>query len=256
MRLDTYLFTNGLAKSRSYAHELIVSSLVTVDGKTVTKPSYDVTDEQVLVTGEIHPFVGRGGVKLDFALDVFHVDPSGLTALDVGASNGGFTDCLIRRGAAHVVALDSGHGQLAPELASDSRIENLEGFNAKDISPDTLGCFDLIVCDVSFISQTLIIANIASVLSDGGAFISLIKPQFECGRAALDKGGVVQDERHHLEAIRKVKASAIDVGLILTDVARSPVTGGDGNTEFLALFKRTGDIVADDKIKEVTLCQK
>ena len=258
MRLDVYLVEAGLAKSRSYAAELIKNSLVTVDGKTVVKSSFNVDGNEVSVTGELYPFVGRGGVKLDFALDSFSLDVSGLTALDVGASTGGFTDCLLRRGAASVTALDSGHGQLDEKLASDPRVVNLEGFNAKDLSNETFNeKYDIAVCDVSFISQTLILKGISEALKPGGAFISLIKPQFECGRAALGKGGIVKDKRYYLESAVKVIGCAKTFGLTCRGVIASPVKGGDGNTEFLAYFrKEDGTSVGEDMIREVTLCSR
>ena len=256
MRLDVYLVENGLAKSRSYATALIKGSRVTVDGKVVLKPSFEVYNNDVEVIGELYPFVGRGGVKLDHAIDVFKIDVSGMTALDVGASTGGFTDCLLRRGARSVVALDSGHGQLDPKLAHDSRVVNIEGFNAKELSADSFGYqFDIVVCDVSFISQTLIVKGISELIRPGGIYISLIKPQFECGRDAVGKGGVVKDSRSHYEAVVKVIAACKEYGLACEALTASPVKGGDGNIEFLALFRNGPyDAVSDDIVKEVTLC--
>ncbi len=254
MRLDLYLVENGFAKSRSYASDLIKNSLVKVDGTVINKPSFDVTDNNVELTGELYPFVGRGGVKLDFALDEFLVDVTGMCALDVGASTGGFTDCLLRRGARSVVALDSGHGQLAEKLLHDDRVVNMEGFNAKDIHRDTFeNSFDIAVCDVSFISQTLIDGGIYEVLKPQGMFISLIKPQFECGRQALGKGGIIKDRKYYYEAVSKVIIYCSGLGFVCESVAVSPVKGGDGNTEFLALFRKgTGVPVSDDLVKEVT----
>ena len=255
MRLDVYLVENGFAKSRSYASELIKSSLVKVDGSVVTKPSYDVDGGIVELTGELYPFVGRGGVKLDHALETFSIDVCGMCALDVGASTGGFTDCLLKRGARSVVALDSGHGQLAKKLADDDRVVNMEGFNAKDIGADTFDrSFDIAVCDVSFISQTLIAGGICEVLKTQGVFISLIKPQFECGRQALGKGGIVKDKKYHYGSVSRVISFCAGVGLVCENLTVSPVKGGDGNTEFLALFRKGAGIpISDDLVKEVTL---
>lgn len=253
MRLDVYLTEKGLAKSRSYAAELIKKGLVTADGKTVKKPSFDVTGENVQITGELYPFVGRGGVKLEGALDAFGIDVSGMCAIDVGASTGGFTDCLLRRGAKKVYAVDSGHGQLHESLLKDERVVNMEGFNARDISPETIKekC-QIAVCDLSFISQTYITENVFSVLCDGGAFVTLIKPQFECGREALSKGGIVKDKKYHAAALKKVSRHAEKCGFALLSVIKSPILGGDGNTEFLAFFKKgDGDAVSDKYIEEV-----
>jgi len=257
MRLDAYLSENGLAKSRSYAAELIKNSLVTVNGITVVKPSFDVTGEKVEVIHELYDFVGRGGVKLEAALREFSVDVSGMTAIDIGASTGGFTDCLIKRGAKKVYAVDSGHGQLASSLLNDERVVNLEGFNAKNISPGSIpDICDIAVCDVSFISQTQLISSIRSVLSENGCFITLVKPQFECGREALGKGGIVKNKKYYYEAVKKVSETAAECGLALTGLIASPVTGGDGNREFLAYYTIASDnTVTDERIKEVTLCK-
>lgn len=258
MRLDVYLFENGLAKSRSYARELIENGLVTAGGVKITKPSYSVTDETVEVTGELYKFVGRGGVKLDYALDRFSVDVSSKVAVDVGASTGGFTDCLLTRGAAKVYAVDSGHGQLAKTLLDDSRVVNIEGFNARELSPSVIPekC-DVAVCDVSFISQTLLIPAIVSVLSGNADFVTLIKPQFECGRAALGKGGIVENKKYYSEAVMKVAETASYHGLWLIALSVSPVKGGDGNTEFLAHFRLDAPCAINSEyIMEVTSCTK
>lgn len=254
MRLDLYLSANGFAKSRSYAAELIKKGLVSVDGKVITKASFDVTDELVKVLGEIHGFVGRGGIKLEGALIEFGIDVTGYTVIDVGASTGGFTDCLLKRGAVRVIAVDSGHGQLDLSLVNDERVVNLEGFNARDISPETIGCFcDMAVCDVSFISQTYIIKQVYSVLKDGGLFVTLVKPQFECGREALSKGGIVKDKKQHRKAIEKVLSFGADVGFSSAGLMRSEIDGGDGNKEFLVFFIKSSDAsrVSDKDIEEV-----
>ncbi len=235
MRLDLYLSANGLAKSRSRASELIAGGFVTVDGKTVTKPAYDVNGgNEVKVTGEEHGFVGRGGMKLDGALTRFDISVKDFICADIGASTGGFTDCLLKRGAAHVYAVDSGHGQLDDSLVNDPRVTNIEGCNARflDVSviPEKCNCA---VCDVSFISQTLIIPALPKILAEGGIYVALIKPQFECGREALSKGGIVKDKKQHIAAIRKVLSASIENGLMPQKIMKSPIKGGDGNTEFL-----------------------
>ncbi len=237
MRLDIYLAEQKLAKSRSRASSLIAGGFVTVNGTAVSKPSFDVKEgDLVLVTGEEHGFVGRGGMKLDGALNRFSVDVTGLVCADIGASTGGFTDCLLKRGAAHVFAVDSGHGQLDESLASDSRVTNLEGVNARylnhELIPESCG---LAVCDLSFISQTLVIPAVRQILGENGLYLALIKPQFECGREAVGKGGIVKDKKQHTAAIRKVLASASENGLMPQKIMKSPIQGGDGNTEFLFL---------------------
>ena len=237
MRLDTYLVERGMVPSRTRAKELITNGFVTVDGKTVNKPAYDVAEDispDVCVTGQIHPFVGRGGMKLDGALTAFHIDVTGMICADIGASTGGFTDCLLRRGAAHVYAVDSGVGQLDPSLCGDSRVTNIEHFNARNLTPDTFGRLcDIAVADLSFISQTYILPNVRDILRPGGIYVGLIKPQFECGRSALDRHGIVKSRAHHKAAITRVLDSAILCGLVPQAVIPSPITGGDGNREFL-----------------------
>ncbi len=258
MRLDVYLTDKGFTKSRSQAAECIKARLVSVNGSVDVKPSLPVTDaDDVVLLGTTHNFVGRGGLKLDHALEIFGVDVSGMTAIDIGASTGGFTDCLLKRGAMSVLAVDSGHGQLDPSLESDPRVTSLEGFNARNLSHNITGFWaDIAVSDVSFISQTLILPPAYSVLKDGGRYIGLIKPQFECGAAALNKNGIVKDKKQHRHAITKVADAAAEVGFSVIDIARSPVTGGDGNTEFLIyLIKNTVSNSADlsHKINEVCL---
>ncbi|MBE6540840.1 MAG: TlyA family RNA methyltransferase [Ruminococcaceae bacterium] len=235
MRLDLYLAKNGLAKSRSRAAELISGGFVTVNGIVVTKNSFDVGDNSsVSVIGEEHSFVGRGGMKLDAALAEFKIDVSGKICADIGASTGGFTDCLLRRGASHVFAVDSGHDQLDLSLREDTRVTNIENCNAryltKEIIPEKCS---IVVCDLSFISQSLVIPAISRIIADGGYFVSLIKPQFECGREALGKGGIVKDKKQHLAAIRKILEAAAENNLAPQKIMKSPIKGGDGNTEFL-----------------------
>lgn len=235
MRLDVYLYSAGLTKSRNRAAELISGGFVTVGGKTVTKASYQVEEtDDIALTGEEHSFVGRGGMKLDAALERFGIDVTGLVCADIGASTGGFTDCLLRRGAKHVYAVDSGHDQLDASLRSDDRVTNIENCNARylnrEIIPEPCGCA---VADLSFISQTLVIPAVREILDGNGLYVALIKPQFECGRDAVGKGGIVKDKKQHIAAIRRVLACADENGLAPRKVMKSPIQGGDGNTEFL-----------------------
>lgn len=243
MRLDVYLAATGLAKSRNRAAELISGGYVTVGGKVVTKASHPVDEtDEVLVTGEEHAFVGRGGMKLDAALARFGTDVAGLVCADIGASTGGFTDCLLKRGAVRVYAVDSGSGQLDPVLREDGRVINLENTNARYLDESVIPeLCRLAVADLSFISQTLVIDAVNRILSDDGTYIALIKPQFECGREAVGKGGIVKDKKQHTAAVRKVLSCAAAAGLAPQAVMKSPIKGGDGNTEFL-FIARKGEI--------------
>ena len=240
MRLDKYLTENKLVDSRTRAEKLISSGNVTVDGIKREKPSFDI-DESVPHNIEIlneDRFVSRGGLKLEGALETFSVDVSGLCIIDVGASTGGFTDCLLQRGAKHVVSLDSGHGQLHEKIRNDSRVTVIEGYNARNLNPLDVGTLDGAVMDVSFISQTLILPSLAGVIRDGGFYIGLIKPQFEAGRAALGKNGIVKKAADREGAIEKVLLCAASVGLRPVGLVRSSIEGGDGNIEYLALFRK------------------
>lgn len=241
IRADLYLVNAGFARSRESARRSIEAGLVKIDGKLINKPSEKIDDSashDVLFQNSI-PYVGRGGLKLEAALDAFKVDPCGKICIDVGASTGGFTDCLLRRGATCVYAVDSGHGQLAAELLADSKVVSIEGMNARFLNREIIpNPADIVVMDVSFISQTLIIPRFNDLLTDTGIAITLIKPQFECGREAVGKGGIIKKPEHRLSAIRRVFASARECGLYPQALIRSPIVGGDGNIEFLALFSK------------------
>lgn len=239
MRLDTYLAEKGHARSRTHAVSLIKDGCVTVGGKTVTKPAMDVTENDIVtVTQPEVAFVSRGGLKLHGILEALQMDVTGLYCADIGASTGGFTDCLLKRGAAQVAAVDTGSGQLAESLRADPRVVNIENCNARYMTEKTVGGKkDLVVADVSFISQTLLIPAVAEILKPSGQYICLVKPQFECGREALNKNGIVRDKKFHLYALRRVYASLLEAGLTPTAVMPSSIQGGDGNTEFLILSK-------------------
>jgi len=236
-RLDTELFKRGLVQSRSRAQELISKSNVRVNGAVCTKASYNINEQDVLTAEDTIGFVSRGGTKLAFALEQFHVDCKGKTALDVGASTGGFTQCLLQRGAACVWAVDVGRGQMVPALAEDPRVKLYEGVNARTLSPAFFGGLaDLAVMDVSFISQTLLYEAVFSCVKAEGNIVVLIKPQFEAGQNHLDKNGVVRDLKAHQEVLEKINTQAEAHGRQLAALIQSPIKGGDGNTEYLGLL--------------------
>lgn len=249
MRIDAFLADKGLAKSRSFAKTLIDDGYVKVNGNIVTKPSFNVSvDDNVEVTGKPYEFVGRGGIKLDAALKSFNINVDGVTAVDIGASTGGFTHCLLLNGAKKVYAVDIGHDQLDASLVKDERVVNLEGINARYLTPDQLGeICDIAVSDISFISQTYVIPQIKDILSDNGVYIALIKPQFECGKSNLGKNGIVKDKKAIYDSVNKVINCAEHNGLGVVSLIMSPIEGGDGNREFLMLCKKGEKTVIDHK---------
>jgi len=242
MRADSFLTVYGYVESRTRAARLIADGKVLVDGCIVKKPSEEIWGEEHTVEiTEVDKYVSRGGLKLEAALSVFKVEVNGKRCIDVGASTGGFTDCLLQNGAASVYCVDSGRGQLHSKILSDKRVVNVEGFNARELTEDDFGLFDVAVMDVSFISQTLIHGGVARALTDGGVFVSLIKPQFEAGKQALGKKGIVKDPKDRAAAIERVLESALLHGLYTEGLICSPIEGGDGNREYLALFKKTSE---------------
>jgi 23S rRNA (cytidine1920-2'-O)/16S rRNA (cytidine1409-2'-O)-methyltransferase len=250
MRIDVYITECGLAESRNKAQRLIESGTVFLDGKLIKKPSYEVDGtEHITICGSGMPYVGRGGLKLEAALDAFAVDVTGMIATDIGASTGGFTDCLLKRGAKKVFAVDSGINQLHKSLVSDSRVVLMEKTNARCLTAEMLGDLcDIAVMDVSFISQTLLYGTVNDILKDNGIFISLIKPQFEAGRMHVGKNGIVRDISVHASLIKRLIGTAASYGLFCTGAIRSPVDGGDGNREYLAIFtKGKSSIITDDR---------
>lgn len=239
MRLDVYLTDNNIFESRKKATDNIKNGYVSVDGKIINKPAFCVDgSEKIEIIGNFCPYVSRGGFKLEGALDAFNVDVKGYVCVDIGSSTGGFTDCLLQRGASKVFAVDSGKDQLHNKLREDDRVICMEGFNARQLSVcDIEEKVDLAVMDVSFISQTLLYPAVSSVLKDGGMFISLVKPQFEAGKAHVGKNGIVKDEKIHKSVCEDIKENALIFGLQCIEIIDSPIRGGDGNKEFLALFK-------------------
>ena len=254
MRLDLFLYEKGLAKSRSFAKTLISDGYVEVNNLIQKKPSYIVSDSDVVkVTGCPYEYVSRGGLKLEAALNCFNIDVSGMTAVDIGASTGGFTHCLLLRGAKKVYAVDIGHDQLDNSLVNDCRVINLEGVNARYLATEDLGeLCDMAVSDISFISQTYIIPRIKGILRANGIYVALIKPQFECGKSGLNKNGIVRDKKTRYDAVKKVIDCIIDNGLFVAELIKSPIEGGDGNIEFLVLCTQNpGNLITDNQIKEV-----
>ncbi len=243
MRIDVYLTENGYAPSRQRARLMIESGCVTVDGVMVKKPSMPIADgEHIVVVSDPLAYVGRGGLKLEAALDAFGIDPRGCVALDIGASTGGFTDCLLQRGARLVYAVDSGEGQLAPKLRADARVISRERLNARALTVEDLGGdrVDLIVMDVSFISATYLLPRFHALMKDAAHAVCLIKPQFEVGKTMLGKGGVVKDPAARLSAVERVCDCAQSQGLVPTGLIPSPIAGGDGNREFLVHLEPAG----------------
>ena len=233
----------GLARSRGEARELVEAGQVSVGGRAVAKAATPVTaDAELTVTRDGPRWVGRAAHKLDHALTLWVGDglsAAGRSCLDVGASTGGFTQVVRTRGGAHVVALYVGHDQLVAELRTDPRVTEHSGTSIRDCTPDTLGTFDLVVADLSFISLTLVLAPMAGLTREGGDVVCLVKPQFEVGRGRLSKNGIVIDPRQRRRALTDVVAAAVDAGLGVHGLARCPISGGEGNTEYL-LGARSG----------------
>jgi 23S rRNA (cytidine1920-2'-O)/16S rRNA (cytidine1409-2'-O)-methyltransferase len=238
-RLDRLLVARGLAATREKAQALILAGSVSVDGRRVDKAGAPVEDTaEIAIAGPPHPYVSRGGVKLAGALDAFGLDPSGLTCLDVGASTGGFTDCLLQRGAARVYAIDVGRGQIDAKLRSDSRVVLREKVNARLLTaehvPEPVG---LAAIDVSFISTRLVLPAVVPLVAPGGTIVVLVKPQFEAGRAEVGKGGIVRSEEVRRRVVAEVAEVGRTLGLEPIGSIASPIRGARGNEEFLLVFR-------------------
>jgi len=241
-RIDKLLVELGFADSRSKAQALVMSGVVLVDEKRVEKASQEFYgNENVRIKGDSpeSKYVGRGGLKLEKALADFHIHPSEYVCLDVGASTGGFTDCLLQSGAKKVYTIDVGTNQLVWKLRNDDRVEARENVNARFLKPkDFPEKFDLIVMDVSFISVTRIFPALANLLKESGKIIALIKPQFEVGKGEVGKGGIVREPEKHERVISEVNKFAESVGLKVINIIDSPILGAEGNREFLALYEK------------------
>jgi 23S rRNA (cytidine1920-2'-O)/16S rRNA (cytidine1409-2'-O)-methyltransferase len=242
VRLDHLLVLRGVAPSRARAQSLILAGLVRVEGELVDKAGKAIAaNASVEVAAAEHPWVSRGGVKLAAGLDAFGVSPAGKRCLDVGASTGGFTHVLLERGAAQVVALDVGHGQLDWRLRNDPRVVVKEGVNARYLAKEDLpGPFDLVTVDVSFISLRLVLPALVPVLAEPGDLVALVKPQFEAGRTQVARGGVIRDSAVREQAIERVLAAASELGLDCLGRVPSPLPGPAGNVEELAHLRQRG----------------
>jgi len=241
-RLDKLLVDRGLAASRERAQALILAGKVLVDEQKVEKAGAQVAEESVLrLLGEDLKFVSRGGLKLERALEHWDISVAGSVCLDVGASTGGFTDCLLQRGAARVIAIDTGYGQLDFKLRQDARVRLLEKTNARYLTRDALGeTADFVAMDVSFISATLVLpAVIAAAFPEasdertGRQVVVLVKPQFEAGKEFVGKGGIVRDGQAQAGAVEKVRSALLELGAKQTDFVESPILGAEGNREYL-----------------------
>lgn len=242
IRLDKLLVERGLS-SRERAQALILAGKVLVNGQKVEKAGAAVeSDSEIRLLGEDLKYVSRGGLKLERALDHWNVDVAGKICLDVGASTGGFTDCLLQRGAARVIAVDTGYGQMDFRLRQDARVRLLEKTNARYLTREQVGeAIDLVVMDVSFISATLVLPAVVHAAfpesKNSKSMIILVKPQFEAGREFVGKGGIVRDEKAQAAAVEKVRQALIKLGAGTTDVIDSPILGAEGNREFLLYAK-------------------
>ena len=242
-RLDKLLVDKGLAQSRDRARALIMAGKVTVQGERLDKPGTRVeTDAAIRLDGGDLPYVSRGGVKLEGALEAFRINPAGLVVMDVGASTGGFTDCVLQRGARKVFAVDVGYGQLAWKLQKDPRVVSLERRNVRYLKQEEVGeTIDLVLVDTSFISIEKFLPHLVEFLKPGGSLLGLIKPQFEVGKGEVGKGGVVRDAALHQKVIERISESSRHQGWKVLGVAESPILGPKGNKEFFIHLQKDGE---------------
>jgi len=234
-RLDKLMVERGLAPSREKAQALIMAGQVVVGDHAAQKAGQQVTPEvEIRIKGEVMPYVSRGGLKLAQGLDAFNIDPAGRIAIDVGASTGGFSDCLLQRGASLVYAVDVGYGQLAWKLREDARVVVMEKTNIRHLQPEQLEPLpDLAVIDASFISLNLVLPPTLALLTRPAEVVALVKPQFEVGKGLVGKGGIVRDPKLHEEVLASMERLAAELGAELLGICDSPITGADGNREFL-----------------------
>ena len=254
MRVDIYLYQNEYVKSRQKAKSLILSQNVKIDGKIIDKPSFEISEDckHVVEIFNDCPYVSRGGLKLEAILNHAKIDINDKICLDIGASSGGFTDCLLQNGAKIVYAVDSGTNQLDPSLKNDARVVSYENLNARFLEKSLFNTLaDVITIDVSFVSQTLIMPSAFSLLLENGLYVSLIKPQFEAGRENIGKGGIVKDKKARMMAVLRVIECAKLFSFNCTHFIKSPILGGDGNVEYLAVFSKNAREINKEIIKDL-----
>src|SRR5215469_10408967 len=239
IRLDQLLVARGFFTSREQARRAILAGNITIGTRTAAKPSESLDEKTVIAVKPTQKYVGRGALKLEPALDYFDIELNGKTALDIGASTGGFTDCMLQRGAEKVYAVDVGYGQLDWKLRNDPRVTVLEQINARFLTRDQIQePVDICVIDVSFISLTLILPNAFTLLKPAGLILALIKPQFELQRSDVGKGGIIRDPHLHQKAQDKIVAFVNDLGHAVAGIAPAVIKGADGNQEFFACIRR------------------
>ncbi len=250
-RLDEHLFQEGSFESRTRAKAAIMEGRVTVDGSSDIKPGMQVSGkEEIHVKPEKQEYVSRGAIKISGAVKAFNIDPGGLTVLDIGASTGGFTDYLLQAGAARSIAVDVGKGQLHWKLRNDPRVTVLEGCNARNLKPGDLPCrADIAVIDVSFISLKRVLLPALDCLDVNGCVVALVKPQFEAGRANVEKGGVVRDPEVHFEVLLDLVSWVAENGMVVDAVASSPIRGPKGNVEFFIRVRRAGAHLSEEQLR-------
>ena len=245
-RIDAVLVDRGLFASRERARAAVLAGEVRVTGEVVNKAGHAIDEDAVIEVAERQRFVSRGGEKLFGAIETFGLDVTGMRAIDVGASTGGFTDCLLQRGAASVCAIDVGYGQLAWSLRTDPRVTVFERLNIRAADPIELGApFDLVVIDVSFISLRVVMSHLLALLGDSGQLVALVKPQFEVGKGRVGKRGVVRDPSAHEDVLRASTGAAEQGGLTVRGLTYSPIKGPEGNIEFWMWAARRGEATTD-----------
>ncbi|MCD8391526.1 MAG: TlyA family RNA methyltransferase [Firmicutes bacterium] len=256
IRLDALLVNRGMAQSRERAKALIMAGQVYIDNQKCDKAGMSVDPETVPeIRGERLKYVSRGGLKLEKAMKEFPIDLHGKITMDIGASTGGFTDCMLQNGAKKVYAVDVGYGQFAWKLRQDERVVNMERTNIRYVTHEQIGDYiDFASIDVSFISLRLVLPVAKELLADDGEIAALIKPQFEAGREQVGKKGVVRDIKVHYEVIKNVLDFARSIGFYVGGLSFSPIKGPEGNIEYLAYLKKseTADDITDEKIREIT----
>lgn len=253
MRLDSEIIARGILTGRERAKEKIKNGEIEVNGIVCKKPSYEVSDtDKIVLTGEVLKYVGRGGLKLEKAVEVFNIDLKGLICLDVGASTGGFTDCMLQNGAEKVYAVEVGHGQLAEKLLDDRRVISMEKTDIRNVSNDIFEEPPQFVCaDVSFISLKLILPHIYRLMSETGSVTVLIKPQFEAGKSNIGKNGIVKSPKVHIQVINDILEFCKEINFYIRGLCVSPIKGGNGNTEYLLYLDRSSQQSSTFDIKKI-----